>query len=69
MLKICAWLVLFELSDFLNVDDDELNEMPDDHDPHDEEEARFIENTGWSSRTRYMHAMKKCIGYNRDSKL
>ncbi|XP_057784471.1 sister chromatid cohesion 1 protein 4-like [Salvia miltiorrhiza] len=39
-------------TDFLNVDDDELNEMADDHDIADEEEARFIENTGWSSRTR-----------------
>ncbi|XP_047938215.1 sister chromatid cohesion 1 protein 4-like isoform X2 [Salvia hispanica] len=39
-------------TDFLNVDDDELNEMVDDQDIADEEETRFIENTGWSSRTR-----------------
>ncbi|KAH6821698.1 sister chromatid cohesion 1 protein 4 [Perilla frutescens var. hirtella] len=38
-------------TEFLNVDDDDLNEMADDHIP-DDEEARFIENTGWSSRTR-----------------
>ncbi|KAG8390707.1 hypothetical protein BUALT_Bualt01G0111500 [Buddleja alternifolia] len=38
-------------TEFLNVDDDELTEMADDHIP-DDEEARFTENTGWSSRTR-----------------
>ncbi|KAL0403395.1 UNVERIFIED_CONTAM: Sister chromatid cohesion 1 protein 4 [Sesamum radiatum] len=38
-------------TEFLNVDDDELTEMADDHIP-DGEEARFTENTGWSSRTR-----------------
>ncbi|KAL8532996.1 hypothetical protein ACS0TY_009306 [Phlomoides rotata] len=36
-------------TEFLNVDDDELTD--DDHIP-DDEEARFAENTGWSSRTR-----------------
>ncbi|GFP90083.1 sister chromatid cohesion 1 protein 4 [Phtheirospermum japonicum] len=40
-------------TEFLNVDDDELNEIGDDHIPDDDdEEERFIENTGWSSRTR-----------------
>ncbi|PIN20397.1 hypothetical protein CDL12_06919 [Handroanthus impetiginosus] len=38
-------------TEFLNVDDDELTEIADDHIP-DDEEAQFIENTGWSSRTR-----------------
>ncbi|XP_020551224.1 sister chromatid cohesion 1 protein 4 isoform X2 [Sesamum indicum] len=38
-------------TEFLNVDDDELTEMADDHIP-DDAEARFTENTGWSSRTR-----------------
>ncbi|KAL3650091.1 hypothetical protein CASFOL_006494 [Castilleja foliolosa] len=39
-------------TEFLNVDDDELNEIGDDYIPDDDEEERFIENTGWSSRTR-----------------
>ncbi|KAK4436089.1 Sister chromatid cohesion 1 protein 4 [Sesamum alatum] len=38
-------------TEFLNVDDDELTEMADDHIP-DDDDARFTENTGWSSRTR-----------------
>ncbi|KAI3470379.1 hypothetical protein Pfo_027042 [Paulownia fortunei] len=38
-------------TEFLNVDDDELTEIADDHIP-DDDEARFTENTGWSSRTR-----------------
>lgn len=40
-------------SDFLNVDDDEQDEIADDHIPDDDEE-RFTETTGWSSRTRYL---------------
>ncbi|GER51329.1 splicing factor U2AF-associated protein [Striga asiatica] len=36
---------------FLNVDDDELTEIADDHMP-DDEEAQYTENSGWSSRTR-----------------
>ncbi|KAK6156441.1 hypothetical protein DH2020_010689 [Rehmannia glutinosa] len=38
-------------TEFLNVDDDELNEIADDHMP-DDEETHYTENTGWSSRTR-----------------
>ncbi|KAL0402593.1 UNVERIFIED_CONTAM: Sister chromatid cohesion 1 protein 4 [Sesamum latifolium] len=43
-------LYVFELSEFLNVDDDELTEIADDMD--DAEETRYTENSGWSSRTR-----------------
>ncbi|KAL6501072.1 hypothetical protein OROHE_025269 [Orobanche hederae] len=41
-------------TEFLNVDDDELNEIAEDHIPDDDdyEEAQFTEYTGWSSRTR-----------------
>lgn len=47
-----AWLIyLVLLSDFLNVDDDDLAEMADDYMP-DAEDTRHNENIGWSSRTR-----------------
>ncbi|CAA0814507.1 Sister chromatid cohesion 1 protein 4 [Striga hermonthica] len=39
------------LSEFLNVDDDELTEIAEDHMP-DDEETQYTENSGWSSRTR-----------------
>ncbi|KAL6504020.1 hypothetical protein OROGR_025943 [Orobanche gracilis] len=41
-------------TEFLNVDDDELNEIAEDRIPDDDyyEEAQFTEYTGWSSRTR-----------------
>ncbi|PIN14106.1 hypothetical protein CDL12_13267 [Handroanthus impetiginosus] len=38
-------------TEFLNVDDDELTEAADDYMP-DAEETRYIENSGWSTRTR-----------------
>lgn len=43
--------LLVLLPEFLNVDDDDLNEMADDYMP-DTEEAQYNENSGWSSRTR-----------------
>ncbi|KAL7109564.1 hypothetical protein ACP275_06G182800 [Erythranthe tilingii] len=39
-------------TEFLNVDDDELNEVADDDNIPDNEEALFASTTGWSSRTR-----------------
>ncbi|EYU39747.1 hypothetical protein MIMGU_mgv1a000514mg [Erythranthe guttata] len=39
-------------TEFLNVDDDELNEVADDDNIPDNEEALFTSTTGWSSRTR-----------------
>ncbi|CAI9090794.1 OLC1v1025646C2 [Oldenlandia corymbosa var. corymbosa] len=38
-------------TEFLNVDDDEVDEVTDDYIP-EADEVRFTENTGWSSRTR-----------------
>ncbi|KAL6586860.1 hypothetical protein OROMI_001848 [Orobanche minor] len=45
-------------TEFLNVEDDELTEIADDHMP-DGEETQYTDNSGWSSRTRavskYLH--------------
>ena len=38
-------------SEFLNFDEDEVAEVTDDYTPN-AEEIRFIENSGWSTRTR-----------------
>ncbi|XP_071921689.1 sister chromatid cohesion 1 protein 4-like isoform X3 [Coffea arabica] len=40
-------------TEFLNFDDDEVAEVTDDYTPN-AEEIRFIENSGWSTRTRCM---------------
>ena len=39
-------------SGFLNVDDDEVDEDHEDDGVEEGDEARLLENSGWSSRTR-----------------
>lgn len=46
-----AFVCFLLSSEFLNYDEDEVAEADDDDAPN-AEETRFIDNSGWSSRTR-----------------